>query len=41
MNDLKKLKIKISSKKIKARVEQIGRELSKEYKGKILFLLEY
>ena len=33
MNDLKKLKIKISSKKIKARVEQIGRELSKEYKG--------
>ena len=33
MNDLKKMKIKISSKKIKARVEQIGRELSKEYKG--------
>ena len=32
MNDLSKLKIKISSKKIKARVEQIGRELSKEYK---------
>ena len=28
------MKIKISSKKIKARVEQIGRELSKEYKGK-------
>ena len=34
MNDLKKLKIKIPSKKIKARVEQIGRELSKEYKQK-------
>ena len=33
MNDLKKLKVKISSKKIRARVEQIGRELSKEYKG--------
>ena len=32
MNDLSKLKIKISSKKIKARVEQIGRELSKQYK---------
>ena len=35
MNDLKKLKIKIPSKKIKARVEQMGRELSKEYKGEI------
>ena len=34
MNDSSKLKIKISSKKIKARVEQIGRELSKEYEGK-------
>ena len=33
MNDSNKLKIKISSKKIKARVEQIGSELSKEYKG--------
>ena len=32
MNDSSKLKIKISSKKIKARVEQIGRELSQEYK---------
>ena len=32
MNDLKKLKLKISSKKIKARVEQIGLELSKIYK---------
>ena len=32
MNDLSKLKIKITSKMIKARVEQIGRELSKEYK---------
>ena len=32
MNDSSKLKIKISSKKIKARVEQIGRELSKQYK---------
>ena len=31
MNDLKKLKLKISSKKIKTRVEQIGRELSQEY----------
>ena len=34
MNDSSKLKIKISSKKIKARVEQIGRELSQEYEGK-------
>ena len=34
MKDSSKLKIKISSKKIKARVEQIGRELSQEYKGK-------
>lgn len=34
MNDPRKLKIKISSKKIKARVEQIGRELSKEYGGR-------
>ena len=32
MNDLKKLKLKISSKKIKARVEQIGLELSQIYK---------
>ena len=32
MNDSSKLKIKISSKKIKARVEQIGFELSKQYK---------
>ena len=32
MNNLSKLKIKITSKKIKARIEQIGRELSKEYK---------
>ena len=32
MNDLSKLKIKITSKKIKERVEQIGRELSQEYK---------
>ena len=32
MNDLKKMKLKISSKKIKTRVEQIGRELSQEYK---------
>ena len=32
MNDLKKMKLKIPSKKIKTRVEQIGRELSKEYK---------
>jgi len=39
MNDLKKLKIKISSKKIKARVEQIGRELSKEYKGEPPFFI--
>tara|TARA_B100000073_G_scaffold228781_1_gene190852 strand:- start:89 stop:610 length:522 start_codon:yes stop_codon:yes gene_type:complete len=35
MNDLKKMKIKISSKKIKDRIDQIGRELSKEYKGEI------
>ena len=34
MNDLKKMKLKISSKKIKTRVEQIGHELSKEYKRK-------
>ena len=34
MNDLKKLKLKISSKNIKTRVEQIGLELSQEYKGK-------
>ena len=34
MNNLSKLKIKISSKKIKARVEQIGRELSQEYKDR-------
>ena len=33
MNDLNKLKIKISSQKIKERIEQIGHELSKEYKG--------
>ena len=33
MNDLKKIKIKIPSKKIKAKVEQIGRELSNKYKG--------
>ena len=33
MNDLKKLKLKISSKNIKTRVEQIGLELSQEYKG--------
>ena len=39
MNDLEKLKIKISSKKIKARVEQIGRELSKEYKGETPFFI--
>ena len=39
MNDLKKLKIKISSKKIKARVEQIGRDLSKEYKGEPPFFI--
>ena len=39
MNDLKKLKIKISSKNIKARVEQIGRELSKEYKGETPFFI--
>ena len=39
MNDLKKLKIKISSKKIKTRVEQIGRELSKEYKGEPPFFI--
>ena len=32
MNDLKKLKLKISSKNIQTRVEQIGLELSKEYK---------
>ena len=32
MDNLKKLKLKISSKKIKARVEQIGRELSQELK---------
>ena len=32
MNDSKKLKLKISSKKIKTRVEQIGRQLSKVYK---------
>jgi len=32
MNNLKKLKLKISSKDIKTRVEQIGFELSKEYK---------
>ena len=35
MNDLKKMKIKISSKRIKDRIDQIGRELSKEYKGEI------
>ena len=34
MDDSSKLKIKISSKKIKARVEQIGRRLSQEYEGK-------
>ena len=39
MNDLKKLKIKIPSKKIKARVEQIGRDLSKEYKGESPFFI--
>ena len=39
MNDLKKLKIKIPSKKIKARVEQIGHELSKEYKGELPFFI--
>ena len=39
MNDLKKLKIKIPSKKIKARVEQIGRDLSKEYKGEPPFFI--
>ena len=39
MNDLKKLKIKISSKKIKARVEQIGRELSKQYEGETPFFI--
>ena len=39
MNDLEKLKIKISSKKIKARVEQIGHELSKEYKGETPFFI--
>ena len=39
MNDLNKLKIKIPSKKIKARVEQIGRELSKEYKGETPFFI--
>ena len=33
MNE-KKMRLKISSKKIKTRVEQIGRELSKEYKRK-------
>ena len=33
MNDSSKLKIKISSKKIKARVEQIGCQLSQEYEG--------
>ena len=32
MNDLNTLKIKISSKQIKAKVEQLGRELSEEYK---------
>ena len=32
MNDLKKMKLKISSKKIKTRVEQIGHELSQQYK---------
>jgi len=32
MDDLKKLKLKISSKNIKARVEQIGLELSQEFK---------
>ena len=31
MNDLKKLKLKISSDKIKTRVEQIGREISQKY----------
>ena len=31
---MKKMRLKISSKKIKTRVEQIGRELSKEYKRK-------
>ncbi len=35
MNDLKKMKIKISSKRIKDRIDQIGRELSKEYEGEI------
>ena len=39
MNDLKKLKIKISSNKIKARVEQIGRELSMEYEGETPLLI--
>ena len=33
------MKIKISSKKIRARVEQIGRELSKEYKGETPFFI--
>ncbi len=33
MSDLRKLKIKISSNEIKARVEQIGHELSQEYNG--------
>ena len=32
MNDLKKLKLKISSRNIKTRVKQIGHELSQEYK---------
>ncbi len=32
MNNLNTLKIKISSKQIKAKVEQLGRELSDEYK---------
>ena len=32
MNDLNKLKIKISSEQIKAKVEQLGRELSEVYK---------
>ena len=39
MNDLKKMKLKISSKKIKTRVEQIGHELSQQYKrGNPLFI---
>ena len=35
MNDLKKLKLKISSNNIQTRVEQIGLELSQKYEGEI------